>query len=110
MRRQFSQGQELPQSAIDIINMRALNQLIDYKLLAQKAKEMGFIITNEEFNNAIHSDPSFQIDGQFVGVERYTKFIEQGLKQNLTDFENYYKERLLAQKLARFIGETNNSH
>jgi len=106
MRRQFSQGQELPQAAIDIINQRALDQLVDYKLLAQKARELGFAITNEEFNNAIHSDPSFQVDGQFVGVERYKNFIEQGLNQNLTDFENYYKERLLAQKLARFIGET----
>ena len=106
MRRQFDTGQELPQAAIDMINVRALNQIIDYKLLAQKAKEMGFVITNEEFNNAIHSDPSFQIDGQFVGVERYTNFIEQGLNQNLTEFENSYKERLLAQKLVRFIGET----
>ena len=106
MRRQFGQGQELPQAAIDIINVRAINQLIDYKLLAQKAKQMGFEVTNEEFNNAIHSDPSFQIDGQFVGVERYTNFIEQRLNQNLTNFENNYKQRMAAQKLARFIGET----
>lgn len=106
MRRQLGQGQELPQAAIDIINQRALDQLIDFKLLAQKAREMGFEITNEEFNNAIHSDPSFQVDGKFVGVERYTNFIEQGLNQNLSDFENSYRERMLAQKLARFIGET----
>jgi peptidyl-prolyl cis-trans isomerase D len=106
MRRQYGQGQELSQAVIDIINLRALNQLIDYKLLAQKAEQMGYAVTNEEFNNAIHSDPSFQIDGQFVGVERYTNFIEQGLNQNLTDFENNYKQRILAQKLARFIGET----
>lgn len=106
MRRQLGQGQELPQGAIDIINQRALDQLIDFKLLAQKARQMGFEITNEEFNNAIHSDPSFQVDGKFVGVERYSNFIEQGLNQNLADFENSYRERMLAQKLARFIGET----
>lgn len=106
MRRQFGQDQELSQAVIDIINVRALNQLIDYKLLAQKAKEMGFAVTNEEFNEAIHSDPSFQIDGQFVGVESYTNFIEQRLGQNLTDFEKNYKQRMVAQKLARFIGET----
>ena len=102
MRGQFSQGQELPQAAIDIINVRALNQLIDYKLLAQKAKQMGFEVTNEEFNNAIHSDPSFQIDGQFVGVERYTNFIEQRLNQNLTNFEDNYKQRMAA--LATVVG------
>ena len=107
MRRQFSQsGQELPQTAIDIINMRALNQLIDFKLLAQKAKEIGLMVTDEEFNNAIHSDPTFQVDGKFVGAEGYRNFIEQGLKMNVTDFENFYRDRLLAQKLGLFIGET----
>lgn len=106
MRRQFGQDQELSQEIVDIINIRALNQLIDYKLLAQKAAEMGFAVTNEEFNQAIHSDPSFQIDGKFVGVQRYTDFIEQGLNQNLTEFEKNYKQRMVAQKLARFIGET----
>ena len=99
MRREFSQGgQELPQSAIDIINMRALNQIIDFKLLAQKAKDIGFIVTDEEFNKAIHSDPTFQIDGKFVGAERYRNFIEQVLNQNVTDFERFYRDRLLAQK------------
>ena len=106
MRRQLSQGQELPPAAIQIISQRALEQLVDYKLIAQKAKDLGFVITKEEFNNAIHSDPTFQIDGQFVGVEGYRNFIEQRLNQNLTEFENYYKERMLAQKFARFIGET----
>ncbi len=107
MRRQFAQsGQELPQAVIDMINMRALNQLIDFKLMAQKAKDLGFVITDEEFNNAIHSDPAFQIDGKFVGAERYRNFIEQVLNQNVPDFENLYKERMLAQKLGLFIGET----
>lgn len=106
MRRQFGQDQDLSQEIVDIINIRALNQLIDYKLLAQKAEQMGFAVTNDEFNRAIHSDPSFQIDGQFVGVQRYTDFIENGLGQNLTEFEKNYKQRMVAQKLARFIGET----
>ncbi|MEM7009200.1 MAG: SurA N-terminal domain-containing protein [Thermodesulfobacteriota bacterium] len=107
LRRQFtSQGQELPASSLDILNMRALNELIDYKLLAQKAKEMGFVVTDEEFIESVHNDPTFQIDGQFVGAQRYREFIEQGLNLNLTDFEHNYKERLLARKMGRFIGQT----
>ena len=107
MRRQYGQeAGELPQAAIDYINMSALNQLIDLKLLAQKAKELGFRVTDEEFNKAIHSDPAFQIDGVFVGAERYQNFIEQGLNQNVTDYENFYRERILAQKLLSFIDES----
>ncbi len=109
MRRQLTQsGQEIPQAMVDMINMRALNQVIDFKLMAQKAAELGFVITDEEFNNAIHADPTFQIDGQFVGAERYRNFIEQALNQRVTDFEDFYRDRMLAQKFGLFIGETVN--
>ncbi len=107
MRRQLTQqGQELPQAAIDLINMRALNQLIDLKLLAQKAKEVGFVVTDEEFNNDIHSNANFQVDGKFVGIDRYKTIVEQGYQMNLKDFENFNRDGLLAQKLGLFIGET----
>ncbi|MCH7949275.1 MAG: SurA N-terminal domain-containing protein [Candidatus Dadabacteria bacterium] len=107
LRRRLGQQEgELPQAAIDFTNMSALNQLIDLKLLAQKSKQMGFVVTKEEFNKTIHSDPVFQIDGKFVGAERYRNFIAQGLNQNVTEYENFYKERILVQKLLRFIDET----
>lgn len=107
LRRQYGQqGEELPQAAIDFINMSALNQLIDLKLLAQKAKELGFRITDQELGESIRSNPAFQVDGQFVGTEGYQNFIEKGLNEDITTFEESYKKQLLAQKLLSFIDET----
>jgi len=107
LRRQYGQqGEELPQAAIDFINMSALNQLIDLKLLAQKAEELGFRITDQELGESIRSNPAFQVDGQFVGTEDYQNFIEQGLNEDIGTFEKSYKQQLLAQKLLGFINET----
>ena len=104
MRRQLSQGQELPQAAIDIINRRALEQLVDIKLLAQKAKQLGFVITDEEFVKTIQN--TFQENGQFIGGERYRDIVENRLRQNLAEYEQSFKDEMLAQKLINFIGET----
>jgi peptidyl-prolyl cis-trans isomerase D len=107
LRRQYGQqGDELPQAAIDFINMSALNQLIDLKLLAQKAKELGFRITDQELGESIRSNPAFQVDGQFIGAEGYQNFIEKGLNEDIVTFEKSYKQQLLAQKLLSFIDET----
>ena len=107
LRRQYGQQDgELPQAAIDFINMSALNQLIDLKLLAQKAKELGFRVTDQELSESIRSNPAFQVDGQFVGAENYQNFIQEGLNEDINAFEKSYKQQLLAQKLLGFINET----
>lgn len=106
LKRQFSQKGEIPQEYLNQINIIALNNLINLKLLAQKARELGFKVTDQELDNAIKSDPNFQIDGKFVGRDRYKQFIQQALKQDVGEFENSYRENLLAQKLANFIDET----
>ena len=105
--RQIRQQQdEIPEAAFDFIGMTALNQLIDLKLMAQKAKELGFRITDEELSETIRSNPAFQVDGQFIGAEAYKSYVEQGLKETVGEFESKYREELLAQKLVNFIGTT----
>ncbi|MCI0481082.1 MAG: SurA N-terminal domain-containing protein, partial [Candidatus Dadabacteria bacterium] len=106
LKMQFGQGGEIPEEYMNQINIIALNQLINIKLMAQKAKSLGFKVTDEELDNAIKSDPNFQIDGKFVGAERYKQFIEQALKQDVGEFENSYRETLLAEKFAGFLDET----
>ncbi len=106
IKKQLSQGGEIPQDYMNQINGIALNQLINTKLLAQKAKELGFKVTDEELNEAITSNPAFQIDGRFVGREMYENYVEQGLNQDIGDFENTFREDLLVDKLRRFIEET----
>jgi len=94
----FDQNTEIPEAALNFIRTRAL--------LFQKARELGLEITDEELKQSIISNPSFQIDGDFIGFAAYKNFVEQGLKENVGDFERKFKEELLAQKLVNFINET----
>jgi peptidyl-prolyl cis-trans isomerase D len=100
----------VPEEALNqnFIDMAALNQLIDLKLLSQKAKELGFRVTDEELSEAITSNPAFQVDGRFIGASQYRSFIEQRLNEPVSDFEKRYREELLAQKLIGLIFETPN--
>ncbi|HVY54832.1 MAG TPA: SurA N-terminal domain-containing protein, partial [Thermodesulfobacteriota bacterium] len=82
LKRQLGQGGEVPEEYMNQVNVIALNQLINLKLLAQKAKSLGFRVTDQELGSAITSDPNFQIDGKFVGKERYKQFVEQALHQD----------------------------
>lgn len=106
LRKQLNQGGDLPPGYEEQINMIALNQLINMKLLAQKAKDLGFKVTDKELNEAITTNPAFQIDGRFVGKEMYENYINQALNQDVGSFENSYREDLLVDKLRRFIEET----
>lgn len=106
IKRQLGQQGDIPEQYIDQINGIALNQLINAKLLSQKARELGFKVTDDELDDAIRSDPAFQIDGKFVGSERYANFVQQGLNQDVGNFENSYREDLLVGKLTKFIDET----
>lgn len=106
LKRQIAEGGEVPEEYMNQINVIALNQLINLKLLAQKARSLGFRVTDEELGSAITSDPNFQIDGKFVGWERYKQLVEEVLHQEVGEYENSYRERLLAGKLARFLDET----
>jgi peptidyl-prolyl cis-trans isomerase D len=105
--RQVRQEQgEIPEGASTFIGITALNQLIELKLMAQKARELGFRVTDEELSEAIRSNPAFQIDGQFIGAEGYRSFVEQAFRESVSEFEKKYREELLAQKLINFIYET----
>lgn len=88
------------------IDASALENSIDLKLLAQKARELGFIVSDKEVNELIHSNPSFQSEGKFIGTENYKNFIKQALNMMPEEFEQYTREQTLAQRLLEFIERT----
>ncbi len=102
----FDSNAEIPDAARKFMHTRALNQLIDLKLVYQKARELGLEITDQELKESIISNPAFQIDGDFIGFAAYKNFVEQSLRENVGEFERKYKEELLAQKFIDFINET----
>ncbi len=104
---QFGEGlQNIPPEAMQFFNVRALQQLVEAKLLAQKARELGFSVSDQELSESIRQNPSFQQDGKFIGLENYRNLIRQALNMSVGDFEQGYKEELLVQKL---VGLINNS-
>ncbi len=106
VRKQYTQNSNIPQELMPQIDMMALNQLIELKLLAQKAREMGFRVSDEELSKDIHSNPGFQVNGVFVGKEAYNQYVEQGLRLSVPDFESGYRDSMVVEKLANFINET----
>ena len=107
MIKRFAQnGQQVPESAREYINYSAMKQLIESKLLAQKARELGFRVTDEELGEAIRSNPSFQYNGQFIGKKNYEDTIRRALNISVADFENEYRDQLLVEKLVSMIDET----
>ena len=85
---------------LDLKN-RALNNLIEQKLMSQEAKRIGLEITPKEIQTQILSYPAFLINGQF-DVGRYRSLLNRfGMKPE--DFEDDISRDLLQKKLAQFL-------
>ncbi len=95
--------QEISDELVEYVNFSVLDSLVNKKLLAQKADELGIRVSEQELSDAIRNDPGFQIDGAFVGFERYRDFISRGLNRTVKDFEDSYREDLLVVKLVSVL-------
>lgn len=95
--------QEISDELFEYVNFSVIDSLVNKKLLAQKAEELGIRVSQEELSDAIRNDPGFQVDGAFVGFERYRDFISRGLNRTVKDFEDSYREDLLVEKLVSVL-------
>ncbi len=95
--------QEISDELFEYVNFSVIDSLVNKKLLAQKAEELGIRVSQEELSDAIRNDPGFQVDGAFVGFERYRDFISRGLNRTVKDFEDSYREDLLVAKLVSVL-------
>ena len=80
---------------------RALQNLINRKLISQEAERLGFQVTKEEIQKSIMAYPAFQVDGQF-DVRRYQALLDQN-RMKPDDFEQNIAQELLQQKLQQFL-------
>ena len=95
--------QQISDELYEYVNFSVIDSLVNKKLLAQKAEELGIRVSQEELSDAIRNDPGFQVDGAFVGFERYQDFISRGLNRTVKDFEDSYREDLLVAKLVSVL-------
>lgn len=58
-----------------------LDELIQYRLLAQQAAKRGILVTDSELADQIRSNPNFQRNGKF-DAEQYLKIPNRGLEES----------------------------
>ena len=80
---------------------RALESLIDRKIISQEAKKIGLIVTKDEIREKIMQEPAFQTDGRF-DENRY-RYILSNNHISPEDFEKSFSMDLLQRKLAQFL-------
>ena len=83
------------------IKQRALNSLIDKRLISQEANRIGLGVTDDEVANAIFTYPAFQLNGEFH-EGRYRSLLKSN-RMEPTDFESAIKLELLGKKIRHSI-------
>jgi len=83
------------------IKQRALNSLIEKRLISQESNRIGLGVTDDEVANAIFTYPAFQVNGEFY-EERYRSLLSYN-RMEPADFESGIKLELLGKKIQNFI-------
>src|SRR3954464_11206718 len=93
-----SRGQaNLPKSIMAMYAPMMLNQMIEGKAMAYKAREMGLKISDQELGDAIENEFASQLGGKF-DINTYRQVLaQQGLTER--DFETRQRESMLATRL-----------
>lgn len=94
----ITRGQaNLPKGLLAMYIPTIVNQLVEQKAMAYKAREMGLSISDEELGNAIQSSFAAQMGGKF-DLQIYRSFLAQ---QGMTDrgFEEQQREAMLGARL-----------
>jgi peptidyl-prolyl cis-trans isomerase D len=86
----------LPQETVGYFIMRELQ-------LAEAA-EAGLVVSEDELQQRILTDPLFQRDsGGFIGAERYERVVRSYFRMTPQAFESWYAENLLLAKLNTMV-------
>lgn len=96
-------GNRLDDKMIKMFNLkqRAIDNLIQEKLLMQQAERLGILVTDEEVSESIANMKAFQTDGNF-DVDRYA-FLLKRVRLDPAEFETDQKKMLLSEKLTELI-------
>lgn len=102
----MSRGQFSNEMAIQYqLPQKALDGLIAQILMAEKAGELGFDVSDQEIRDRIIKDPSFQKNGEF-DRDAYNKLVQFNLNSTVAEYENKVKNEILAGKLRKYLFHT----
>jgi peptidyl-prolyl cis-trans isomerase D len=96
-------GKMWSENLIEVFDLknRALQQLIEEKLLTQEAERIGLGVTDEELKGQILQYPAFQYQGRF-DERRYRMVLNQN-RMKPEDFEITVKQILLREKISQLL-------
>jgi peptidyl-prolyl cis-trans isomerase D len=87
------------------IPAQILESMIATKVVEIVAERFGIEITPEELRQALATDPNFQVDGKFVGIERYKATLARN-NLSVADYENDLYLTELAKKLYKIVTDS----
>ena len=94
----ITRGQSnLPKGILAMYVPTIVNQMIEAKALAYKAREMGFHISDQELGDAIANELAPMFGGKFDMNTYQMALAQQGM--SVADFEKQRRESMLAQRL-----------
>lgn len=100
------QQQHIPPQYMQMMMGMAMNQagqsLVARAILVREADKMGLGVTDADVVNFMKSGPFAPYifpNGQFVGMEKYTDFVQSAFQMSREDFENEVKADLELQRL-----------
>jgi peptidyl-prolyl cis-trans isomerase D len=94
----ITRGQaNLPKGVLGMYIPRIVEQLVEQKAMAYKAKEMGLRISDAELGDAIEAGFAPQMGGSFDKDQYERALAQQGLTP--TEFESQQRESMLASRL-----------
>jgi len=96
-------GRQWNDKLIEVFDLkrRALDNLIDQRLISQEAKRLGLRVTEDEVKQAIMAYAAFQVNGQF-SMRRYQSLLQRN-RMEPEDFEAAMAQELLYNKLRQFL-------
>lgn len=93
---------KVPVDLQDAIDFLSLSFVIERKLLAQKARALGFRVADEVVAEAVRNNPGFHLDGSFGGPEYYKQAVARGMGMTPGTFEEALRDEALRDRLFAF--------
>lgn len=104
-------GQEIPESQMDVFRDQVWNQMVSQKLVAEKVKELGIEVTDEEIINVIQGPNPPQVITQYFmdstgtfNRQAYDQAIfDPNNKEAMLQTEELVRQQIIQKKLASYL-------
>ena len=84
----------------DDLRRATLKSLVDQELIAQQAKDLGVVVSDQELSDSIARSQQFQQNGKF-DFDYYKRLVENGYGMSVPRFEDAWRRDLMRAKVVQ---------